>query len=240
MPSYGGRDGKSPVFKAHPSIRGMVRPLATRDDVGRGRRRRPRPRPPPCHGYHRPAPRRRIPPKPAPIAPLQLLAPVRPPPPPRTAHCFRRWRGTCSWTSWGSMTAPMRPVNWGLSRRWRRRMTAAEAKDVMREVAGEISEEMGWTTGEGGAAGGEGAGRTNAGVRDRHRGGPGGRVLAARGSQGPVRALRIQRRGQELMGRISLPSSHVRLAHESHSVVGVKCTYISQKMDYFRARPLDP
>ena len=71
-------------------------------------------------------------------------------------------------------------------------MTAAEAKDVMREVAGEISEEMGWTTGEGGAAGGEageeGAGRTNAGVRDRHRGGPGGRVLAARGSRGPVRA----------------------------------------------------
>ena len=100
-------------------------------------------------------------------------------------------------------------------------MTAAEAKDVMREVAGEISEEMGWTTGEGGAAGGEGAGRTNAGVRDRHRGGPGGRVLAARGSRGPVRAWRIQRRGQELMGRISLPSSHVRLAHEPHSVVGV-------------------
>ena len=117
-------------------------------------------------------------------------------------------------------------------------MTAVEAKDVMREAAGEISEEMGWTTGEGGAAGGEGAGRTNAGVRDRHRGGPGGRVLAARGSRGPVRAWRIQRRGQELMGRISLPSSHVRLAHEPHSVVGVKCTYISEKRTILERGPL--
>ena len=42
MPSCGGREGKSPVFKAHPSIRGMVRPLATRDNVGRV----------PGHGLH--------------------------------------------------------------------------------------------------------------------------------------------------------------------------------------------
>ena len=39
-------------------------------------------------------------------------------------------------------------TNRGLSRRWRRCMTVAEARGMMREVAGEITEEMGWTTGE--------------------------------------------------------------------------------------------